>query len=117
MLHLKECVVLYGPLSSFSAFAFENNFREIKYLLKNKHQVLQQLFNRFDEIRSIQNLAPNTFAGMSTATRTYMFDKFKLRADSVANSCCFIGHGEAAAVYITEFSVEMNVLRGKRYLQ
>lgn len=95
LLHLKECVDLFGPLSSFSAFTFENNFREINNLLRKIDKILQQLFNRFEEI--------------------YQFDNFTLRANSLADSNCLISP-EAVAISITEIDLITNTITGKTYL-
>jgi hypothetical protein len=49
LLHLSECVAQFGPLYSFSCYAFENYMQEIKGYFRNAQNILQQLFNRIDE--------------------------------------------------------------------
>lgn len=113
MLHIKECVNLFGPLSSFSAFAFQENVSEINHLSRKPQDILQKLFNRFDEIKNIKNQSRNIYPG--TRTRTYTFDIFKLRSNSRANSCCYL-EKENASIMITEIDIPNNIVRGKRYI-
>lgn len=54
-IHLEEDVKEYGSLECFSAFRFENFIRIIKTFLRKSGKPLQQLFNRYMEMK---NLSP-----------------------------------------------------------
>lgn len=49
LLHLTECVRLYGPLDNFSAYKFENHMQYLKRIVRKPNQVLQQIFYRTNE--------------------------------------------------------------------
>ncbi|KAL7299388.1 hypothetical protein TKK_0007955 [Trichogramma kaykai] len=51
LIHLTDCVKLYGPLDTFSAFPFENNMKFMKNLLRKHEKSLQQIHRRLEENR------------------------------------------------------------------
>lgn len=55
LLHLAECVKLYGPLDDFSAYKFENYMQYLKKIIRKPNGTLQQIFNRTQEINSLTN--------------------------------------------------------------
>jgi len=55
LLHISECVRLYGPLDSFSAYKFENHMQLIKKVLRKPNQMLQQLYFRMAEINTLSD--------------------------------------------------------------
>ena len=61
-MHLKSCVLDYGPLHGFWLFAFERYNGELGNIPNNNHSIEVQLMNRFiqdNEVISIQ--LPNNF--------------------------------------------------------
>lgn len=50
LLHISEDVQRYGPLDSFSAFAYENEMSTYKKLCRKPHLLLQQISNRLEEL-------------------------------------------------------------------
>lgn len=53
LLHLNDCVKLFGPLDSFSAFPFENYMRQITRKVRKTSKPLQQVVRRTYEERNI----------------------------------------------------------------
>ncbi|XP_039302861.1 uncharacterized protein LOC105207097 isoform X1 [Solenopsis invicta] len=49
LLHITEDVRRYGPLDSFSAFAYENEMSKYRKLCRKPDLLLEQIFNRMDE--------------------------------------------------------------------
>jgi len=52
LLHLTSCAEQYGPLSSFSAYDFENKLQLLKKYVQKPSQILQQIVNR-DKIQPV----------------------------------------------------------------
>lgn len=54
LLHIVDCVRLYGPIDSFSAYRYENSIRKLQFLVKTNTNVLGQIRNRMEERRKAQ---------------------------------------------------------------
>ncbi|XP_067621954.1 uncharacterized protein drl isoform X2 [Eurosta solidaginis] len=53
LLHLADCAKEIGPLDSFSAYKFENYMQHLKKLIKSPTNILQQLYLRLEERKSL----------------------------------------------------------------
>lgn len=55
LLHLTDCVRLYGPLDNFSAYKFENHMQLIKKVVRKPNKILQQIYLRMAEINTVDS--------------------------------------------------------------
>lgn len=114
-MHIVEDARRYGPLYSWSAYRYENHMREIRKLIKKPQQILQQLYRRYGEIESINELNRtqgfigrerhfdnDIFPGLNTSYKGFQFDTFILQTN-LQDSCCMLTSG--IPVEIQEFSI------------
>lgn len=52
-IHLKDDVIKYGPLKTFSCFPFENFLGKLKRKVRGQKLQLQKVYNRLTEIKNI----------------------------------------------------------------
>lgn len=131
MLHLHECVEIYGSLDIFSAYKFENFMQQIKRIIRKKHQVLAQLHHRMEEISAF-NISTHSetseFSGRfnlnfpdfncSLAYRTCHFSKFQISSNQ-RDGCCLISVDDTEFVVSVIGFGEYNGVRGmfgRKYL-
>lgn len=60
IIHLVEDVKEFGTLECFSAFPFENFLRKLKALIRKSEKPLQQLYNRYCEMKNLSPQIPET---------------------------------------------------------
>lgn len=53
LLHIVECVKIFGSVNSFSAYPFENFMSNISRLVRGKRFVLKQIYNRIHEFNRL----------------------------------------------------------------
>lgn len=116
LLHLVNDIMLYGPLSSFSAYKFENYQREIKKHVKRPTQVLQQINNRLCEIDIVNEKKSKVgligrpraydndfFPGCNSSYRGFKFDSFILQTNLQDSSCMTV---TGIPIHIQQFVVQ-----------
>lgn len=101
LLHIVSDVRQYGPLSSFSAYKFENHQRELKKHVKKPSKVLQQIYNRIEEINIINEKNVNVngligvarqvdndiFPGCNSSYKGFKYGSFILKNNLRDSSC------------------------------
>lgn len=115
LLHIVNDVRQYGPLSSFSAYKFENHQRELKKHVKKPSKVLQQIYNRIEEINKINVKNVNVgligqaravdndiFPGCNSSYKGFQYDSFILK-NNLRDSSCF--HSSGAPLQIQRFTI------------
>lgn len=128
LLHVVDDVTLYGPLYSYSAYKYENHMREIRKHVKKPNKVLQQIYNRLEEIEKINDEERNTgflgnrrpydsdaFPGCNSSYKAFQFDSFILK-DNLQDSCCMLVSG--IPIQIVRFALYNgeNVIFAKHFL-
>jgi hypothetical protein len=102
LLHLAACAKRYGPIYSFSCYAFENFMQSIKGSIRNSNKILQQMFNRMEEedctekVSKINNgfceAQKIPYKGCSTTYSAYQFNNFKLK-NTIRDQHCVLKDG------------------------
>uniref|UniRef100_A0A1B0CQG4 Transposase domain-containing protein n=2 Tax=Lutzomyia longipalpis TaxID=7200 RepID=A0A1B0CQG4_LUTLO len=125
LLHISDCVRLFGNFSCFSAFKFENALQHIKKLIKRKSKILEQLYNRIWEERKFAETSPpdtklsnrikSKYYGCGMAFKSCQYNKFSFNIND-SDSFAMI-HGNIP-VRIVEFQKEDEniVVVARRYI-
>lgn len=106
LLHIVDDVRQYGPLCSFSAYKFENHQRELKKHVKKPSKILQQIYNRIEEINIVneKNVDVNRligtarqvdndiFPGCNSSYKGFQYGSFILKSN-VRDSSCLLSSG------------------------
>lgn len=137
LIHISDDVKNFGVLDSFSAFKFENFMQYLKKLVRKSHKPLQQLNNRYAELKNIlhasnikekqcirtptvRNLHTNGILIDSCVDPQYkevIFKDYVLRCNDQANSCCGLRQGNIVFIENICFNTDINefVIIGKEY--
>lgn len=104
LLHVLDDVRKYGPIGSYSAYRFENHQREIKKHVKKFTKILPQIYNRLEEIETVNEININTgfigqprprqidqdiFPGCNSSYRGFKYNAFILQAN-LRDGCCLV---------------------------
>lgn len=99
LLHLADCVEIFGNVDSFSAYKFENFMQTIKKDCRQPTNILQQINNRLEERsrfgqRTLANIGLRSLSKKKVTQVTampiycnYHFDTFYLSTQKPNNSC------------------------------
>lgn len=114
LLHISDCVDLYGYLYSWSAYKYENHMRLIKRLLRRKHGHIKQFFNRIDEMAYADEIAEEL--KVEGYNRDPILNEYNLEAGSLSDACCMVEPGHPLLITSTFVHDGVNMIRGHRFL-
>lgn len=139
LLHITEDVKHFGSIDNFSAFRFESFLYILKKLIRKSEKPLQQLFNRYNEIKHNKNkkaqntttcdkLVPVESSSYNDVVpdgcKNPLYKKavcktFTLSITDSANNCCGLEDGSIVIVQQILWHVQLNdfVITGKKFLQ
>lgn len=106
LLHLASDSLKYGQLDSFSAFKFENFLGILKRKLRTSYLPLQQICNRFAELRSISSTkaiakAEVVFSKPMINTNNFLqadFPAFTITANKLGADCVLMNTGNVVRI-------------------
>lgn len=139
LLHITEDVRYFKNVENFSAFKFENFMYFIKKLIRKSEKPLQQLFNRYNEIKCNNNnkeqnitisdklvpLESSTYNDVvPDGCKNPLYKKavcrnFTLSINDYANNCCGLEDGSNVIIQQIVWHIQMNdfVIIGKKFLR
>lgn len=138
LIHITEDVRHFESIENFSAFKFENFMHFIKTLIRKREKPLQQLFNRYNEIKrhkndeyNITNLdklvpvkssAYNDIVPDGCKKPLYskaVCNNFTLSIKENANNCCGLEDGSIVIVEKKVWHVQLNdfIIVGKKFVR
>lgn len=112
LLHIPDCVKIFGALYSWSAYKFENHMRIIARLLRRRHGHIQQFFNRIEELRYANELESN-----EEERNKSKFNEFSLKANSLSDGCCMVEPGYPLVITNSFVQNWLEFVRGYRYME
>lgn len=135
LIHVIQDVKTFGPLDNYSAFKYENFLQHLKRIVKKYAQPLQQLYNRYHEIKFyiertdsrttelvVVSESQNDYCVLPNGKRGPSYTQaisinYRFRVHTVNDNCCLLTNGEI--VKITKFSYnfekEESIICGKIY--
>jgi len=128
LLHLADCVELYGNVDNFSAYQYKNYLQILKKDCRKANKILQQLSNSSKE-RGILKTKKNIGLGNSYGERvrpnansiklykSYEFDMFFLSGSKPDNLCCIRPFIPFKIKYFFKDEDEREYVIGRKYLE
>ncbi|XP_039313132.1 uncharacterized protein LOC120359508 [Solenopsis invicta] len=134
LIHVIQDVKTFGPLDNYSAFKYENFLQHLKRVVKKYAQPLEQLYNRYHEIKSnvkrtdyrttklVVSESQNTYCILPNGKRAPLYTEaisinYRFRVNTINDNCCILTNGDI--VQITKFSYDFEkeelIICGKRY--
>lgn len=138
LLHITEDVKHFGSIEQFSAFRFENFMYFIKRLIRKSEKPLQQLFNRYNEIKRNRNnneqvslfdqLKPLESSAYKDVVphgcknplyKKAVCNNFTLSVNEKANNCCGLEDGSVVIVQQIAWHVQLHnfVIIGNKFIR
>lgn len=82
LLHIASCAIEYGPIYNFSAYSNENFLRLLKSKIKKPSLILEQIFNKVQELLMLEN-----------DDDTIDTNEISINPNSLADSFCLTNDG------------------------
>lgn len=135
LIHVIQDVKTFGPLDNYSAFKYENFLQHLKRIVKKYAQPLQQLYNRYHEMKSdiekidfrttelvVVSESQNGYCILPNGKRGPSYTEaisinYRLRVYAINDNCCLLTNGEIVKMtkFSYDFEKEESIVCGKRY--
>lgn len=135
LIHVIQDVKTFGPLDNYSVFKYENFLQHLKRIVKKYAQPLQQLYNRYHEMKSdiekidfrttelvVVSESQNGYCILPNGKRGPSYTEaisinYRLRVYAINDNCCLLTNGEIVKMtkFSYDFEKEESIVCGKRY--